>query len=398
MADPWWSDLGLGTGAHGLTFGGRDLAVLAEAHGTPLFVYSADRLRENVALLRAALGGTGLPWCVHYAMKANRFGGVLRTLRAEGDVGIDACSPREVERALAHGFLAHEISATVYAPSDRDLDAYARAGVHLNVDSRSALRRWGLRVPRGTRVGLRVDPGAVEAYGGNARVAYGGGKFGLLPADLPDFLDVAHAAGLVVDTLHVHLGWGLPLSARDAYEAVLERVAALAATLPDLRTVNVGGGLGTRRRAEDRPLRPEDLVAAWTKHLGPLGVTLACEPGTLLVDSAGVLVARVSTVDEKGGTTWVGIDAGVNLYVYAGHYGLPVEIVHVGRPLDPVTRPVSVAGFINEAIDVFGRDVALPEVREGDLVAIVPAGAYGSSMASDHCLRGAFSEVLIGPE
>jgi len=395
VVSEWFDYLGLGVGERGLTFGGDDLAAVAEANDTPVFVYSAERLRKNVGDLRQALGATGLDWRIHYAMKANRHTGVLSTLRAEGDVGIDACSPREVGRALAHGFAPNEVSATIYAPSDRDLDAYAGVGVHLNVDARSALRRWGQRVPKGTGVGLRLDPGAVEAYGGNARVVYGGGKFGFLPDDLPDFVAVARDAGLVVDTLHVHLGWGLPFTARDAYEAVLARVAALAATLPDLHTVNVGGGLGTRRRVTDRPLLPEHLVDAWRKHLGPLGVTLACEPGTLLVDSAGVLVARVATVEQKGDTTWVGIDAGVNLYVYAGHYGLPVEIVHVNRPLDPPTRTVSVSGFINEAIDVFARDVPMPDVREGDLVAIVPAGAYGSSMASDHCLRGTFSEVLV---
>lgn len=393
---PWWLDLGFTAGAHGFEVAGRPLADLAREHGTPLFAYSAPRVRAQAGSLRAALVAGGLPWRVHYALKANRNPGVLAVLRGEGDVGIDACSPREVERALACGFRADEVSATVSMPSDRDLAAYAAAGVHVNLDTRSAIRRFGAVAPEGTGIGLRVDPCARVGYDGDGRVTYGGTKFGLLAEDVPEALATAAAHGLVVDTVHMHLGWGLPQSARAEYAACVERLASIARSIPTVRTVNLGGGFGARRRASDAPLLPEHVTGAIRAHLGPLGVTVAFEPGTLLVDSAGVLAVRVSSVETKAGRTWVGVDAGHNLYVYGAYYGLPVEIVHAARPLDRAAHRYAVAGHINEAVDVFGHDVALPEVREGDLLAILPAGAYGSSMASDHCLRGDFREVVVG--
>lgn len=392
---PWWEDDVLRAGPDGLTVDGHPVAALAAQHGTPLYVYSARAVRRQVATLRGALATVGAPWRIWYALKANRFPPLLAVLRAEGDVGVDACSPREVERALASGFAPAEVSFTAGMLSDRDLDRVAAAGVHVNLDSRSALRRYGARVPRGRRVGLRLDPGVATGYGDSDKLAYGKTKFGFLPEDLGDALDAAHAAGLVVDTLHVHFGWGLPASALPAVDAGLARLAALARELPDLAVVNVGGGLGARLREADAPLPLESWAAALARHLAPLGVTVACEPGTLLVARAGLLVVRVNTVERKGPVTWVGVDAGHAVNVYAAHYGLPLEIVAVERPAAAATQVVHVAGHVNEANDVFARDRALPPVAEGDLLAFFPAGAYGSAMASDHCLRGEFGEVLV---
>ena len=109
---PELSRTGLSVGSEGLAFGGASLAALARAHGTPTYVYDAARVRAAVAELRAALSETGLRSQIFYAMKANRFAPLLALLRAEGDVGIDACSPREVEGALAAGFRPEELSFT----------------------------------------------------------------------------------------------------------------------------------------------------------------------------------------------------------------------------------------------------------------------------------------------
>ncbi len=122
---------------------------------------------------------------------------------------------------------------------------------------------------------------------------------------------------------------------------------------------------------------------------------VACEPGTFVASSAGVLVAEVNTVETRKSGTWVGIDAGHNVNCYAAHYGIPLAILSVARPLAPEGPAVRLAGNINEANDVFARSVPLPELHEGDLVALYPAGAYGASMASDHCLRALPAEVLV---
>jgi len=394
MSAPWWLSSPWSVTAEGLCLDGAALAPLAERRGGPLYVYSATAIRTAIAALRAALSTTGLPFDVYYAAKANRFGPVLSLMQAEG-VGIDACSPREVERALAHGFRADQISFTGSFLSDRDLDALVAAGVHVNLDAPSALRRYAARAPRGSAVGLRLDPSVRISYDDDPKVAYGGTKFGLLPDEVEPAMRLCAELGLRVDVLHVHLGWGLPAAALDRVEPVLAEVAAWARRWPSVTTINLGGGLGARRKAADQPMGPEHLAPLIRRHLGPLGLRIAVEPGTLLVDRAGALVMRVSCLHEKGPVTWVGVDAGHAINVYAAHYGLPGEIVHARRPLDPPARVVHVAGHINEANDVFARDVALPAVDEGDWLALLPAGAYGSSMASDHCLRGGFVEMLL---
>jgi diaminopimelate decarboxylase len=122
---------------------------------------------------------------------------------------------------------------------------------------------------------------------------------------------------------------------------------------------------------------------------------VACEPGTLLVDWAGVLLTQVTTIERKADRLWLGVDAGHNLNVYAAHYGLPVGILPTIHPDAPSTHTYSVAGNLNESGDVFARDIQLPDVREGDFLAFVPGGAYGASMASEHCLRGPAREVAL---
>jgi diaminopimelate decarboxylase len=369
-----------------------ELIAWARRLGTPCYLYSRQPIRDRLARLRDAL--SGLPRRLHYAMKANRHPEVLACIRAEGDVGIDACSPREVALALEAGFAAGEISVTAGMPSNRDLAAFARTGVHVNLDTLSAIRRFGAVAPAGTAIGLRLDPGAMAGWGGNARLAYGAGKFGLAEEALPAALDACRAAGLTVDTLHVHCGWNLQRAVLPDFERALAMLGRLAGAL-SIPTINVGGGLGVRFRPDDDPLPVEEWAAALRRHLAAPGRTIACEPGTFVVAEAGVLVAEVNTVERRGDITWIGVDCGHNVNVYAAHYGIPLRIALLGARTGGLKR-YAVAGNINEANDVFAMDALLPEPREGDLLAFFPAGAYGSSMASDHCLRGWAAEAMMG--
>jgi diaminopimelate decarboxylase len=193
----------------------------------------------------------------------------------------------------------------------------------------------------------------------------------------------------------MHLGWGL--QARDAakVDVALGRLAELAAAIPGVRTLNVGGGLCARQREEDEPLALGTWAELLAARLAPTGCTIACEPGTFVAASAGVLVAEVNTVERRRGDVWIGLDAGSNVNVFMAHYGIPLAIVPVEAPLAPATETVHVAGNINEANDVFARAARVPRLDEGALVALYPAGAYGASMASDHCLRGLPREVLV---
>lgn len=396
---PWWLQDALTVGPHGLELDGHPLADLARQHGTPTYVYSAATVRRRFHEMRRALRSIGAPFRIQYAMKANRFGPLLDLVRAEGDLGIDACSPREVERALQHGFQPHEISVTAGMLSPRDLQAFAGQGVHLNLDTLSVLRRWSQTPGHGRQVGLRINPGVAIGWGEEPKLRYGNSKFGFDADAVLDAVTVAQGLALEVDTLHCHVGWGLQESAAPRLGQVFARLATWAREIPSVRVVNVGGGLCWKQREQDRPLPVQTWADLLAQHLGPVcrerDLTIACEPGTFAVASAGVLLAQVNTVETRASGTWLGIDAGHNVNVYAAHYGIPLAIAAVRNPLDPVAARLHVAGNVNEANDVFGRDVPLPEVQEGDVLALYPAGAYGASMASDHCMRGLPREVLV---
>lgn len=394
-ATPWWLGDALSAGPRGLELDGIAIADVAREYGTPVYIYGSKTLRRRVAEIRGALLETQSPFRIHYAMKAARFPPLLALLRREADVAIDACSPREVEQALAIGFTAAEISVTASMMSDRDLGYFARQGVHVNLDTFSALRRWAaIRGPQAT-VGLRLNPMVQVGWGEDPKLCYGDSKFGFDSETILEAATYAESLGLTVDVVHMHAGWGMQSSAAPHLATVFAQLASLSRAIPTVHTINVGGGLCWRQRAEDDPLTVSAWSALLRENLAASGITIACEPGTFLTASAGVLVAEVNTVEKRKSGTWIGIDAGHNVNSYAAHYGIPLEIISVARPLAAAAKTMHVAGNINEANDIFARSKSLPDLQEGELIALYPAGAYGASMASTHCMRDLPTEVLL---
>jgi diaminopimelate decarboxylase len=378
---------------HGrLSIRGRDAEELARAHGTPVYVYDLERVADNVRRLRGALDRAGLRSVVRFALKANREREILAVLREAG-VGIDASSPGEVELALAAGWPAEGVSFTGTNVSDRDLDALLPTGVHMNVDLLSQLRRYGRRAP-GTRVGLRVNPRAGGAYGGRGETLYAGArptKFGIYAEDLDAALAIAREHDLTVDTVHLHVGDGFLDDGLPGFEAALGQAAAIAARLLaagcPIREVNTGGGLGIPQAPGERPLDLDAYAAAVARRLGPLGVAVACEPGDFLVKDAGVLLCEVVTVEDRLGTTFVGLDAGWNVMPDRFVYGVSPDIVLCCAVDAEPVHAVTVAGHINEGDDLFAEEHAMPAVEEGDIVAMMDVGGYHQAMSSTHCLR-----------
>src|SRR4051812_26556103 len=232
---PWWIRPGLDIDTAGrLRIAGRDAESLVREHGTPLFVYDRVRFAENARRVQAALERTGLPFRLRFAMKANPYPEVLEVFRGLGapraaeSVGIDACSPGEVQRALACGWGPSEISYTGTNVSERDLDVLLGAGVHLNLDAISQIERFGKRAP-GSTIGVRIDPGAGAGY--NGHLEYSGSrptKFGIALDRLDDVLTAARRHELAIDTVHFHAGSGWLAGGLGAFEeAILIAVEAV---------------------------------------------------------------------------------------------------------------------------------------------------------------------------
>ncbi len=404
-AGPWWERPGLEAADGRLVIAGRDAEALAREHGTPLFAYDLERVAENARRLRDALVATGLPTRLRFALKANVQPEFLARLRglgspgSPGAIGIDACSPGEVLHALAHDWRADEISFTGTNVSERDLDVLLAHDVHLNLDAVSQLERVGRRAP-GSAVGLRVNPGVGAGY--HAGLAYSGErptKFGIYEDRLDEALTVARRHDLTIDTVHVHAGSGWLGDGLPAFEAAIARVAVMARRLMDagcpIREVNVGGGIGVPARADEIAVDAPAYADVLARRLGPLGVTIASEPGDYIAKDTAILLGEVVTVEERGPTTFVGLDLGWNINCAYFIYRYAQELVVCRAADGPRTRLVTVAGHINEAGDLFAEDYPMTELREGDIVAILNAGGYEQAMSMTHCLRPVAGAVYL---
>jgi diaminopimelate decarboxylase len=394
---PWWERPGLGIRGGRLTIAGRDAEALAREHGTPLFVYDLERVAENARTVIGALARTGLRTRPRFAMKANPEPAILAVLRglgapgAPGSIGIDACSPGEVVHALANGWRAEEISFTGSNVSERDLDVLLPSGVHMNLDAISQIERFGRRAP-GRAIGIRVNPGAGAGY--HEGLEYSGDrptKFGIYPDRLDDALAAAARHDLAIDTVHFHAGSGWLADGLPSFEAALvsavEMVRRLIAAGCPIDEVNVGGGLGAPARDDERPIDLDAYAAVLARHLGPLGVAVAVEPGDFMVKDSAILLGEVVTVEDRQGTRFVGLDLGWNVDCSYFIYRFAQEAVICRAADAPRTQLVTIAGHINEAGDIFAEEYPFPEVAEGDIVALLNAGGYKQAMSTTHCLR-----------
>ena len=402
---PWWVRPGLEAMEGRLRIAGADAGALAREHGTPLFIYDRTRFAENARRLQAALASTGLPNRLRFALKANPLPEILEVFRALGEpgapdsIGIDACSPGEVERAIECGWLAGEISFTGTNVSERDLDVLLHHGVHLNLDAISQIGRYGRRAP-GTAIGIRIDPGAGAGY--NEHLHYSGdrpSKFGISLERLDDALAVARRHDLIIDTVHFHAGSGWLADGLAGFEAALARaveaVDLLRAAGCPIDEVNVGGGLGAVARQDERPVDLDAYAATLARHLADLDLTVGCEPGDYLSKDAAILLGEVVTIEERRGVTFVGLDLGWNVNCAYFIYGFAQELVPCHDPDAARTETVTVAGHINEAGDVFAENYPMAPVQEGDVVALLNAGGYHQAMSSTHCLRPTGKAVFL---
>ena len=398
-AQHWWarSDLDYRDGS--LHLGSQDLAELAGHHGTPSFVYSAARIVDKLHQLTAALNRAGVPHRIFYAMKANRFGPLINHIKQHTTCGIDVCSPRELLTAREHGFAETDITYTGTSISRADWDIIAaHQDIIFNCDSISAIRQLGQRCS-GREIDLRINPQLTASALDN--VSYAGekaSKFGIYPDRFDEALTTAAEYGMTVTTLHFHAGSGYLNAQLPELETILDRVSAYLAHTPNIRQVDIGGGLGVPLRAGEAPLDLDQWAGILARFASQHDVEIQVEPGDFLVKDAGALLLEVCYVEEKGGTLFVGVNGGFNLSNLHAFYGYPNIVVPLREPADDSRQTVSVAGNINEGIDLLAEDIALPTLTEGDLLAFLNLGGYSAASSSDHCMRGSFSEHLINAD
>ncbi len=374
---PWWESKR------------SELLAVAEQHDA-VYVYERDNVRQAV---RALLSLSSVD-AVFYAMKANSNPGVLRIIHEEG-ANFECVSPGEIERVQTL-FPDLEPGRILFTPNFAPRYEYAWAleqGVWVTLDNLHPLRHWP-ELFHERELFIRVDPGRGRGHHEHVKTAGVHSKFGIPLFELDELEDLARAAQTRIVGLHAHTGSGILTP--DNWRETGVQLAELRARFPDVRYMDLGGGLGIPEKPGERPL---DLEALDT-HIGHVrslsgDTELWLEPGRFLVAQAGVLLARVTQTKGKGAMTYVGVATGMNSLIRPALYGAYHEIVNLSRLGETPTDIVTIVGPNCETGDRLGSDRLLPPTHEGDVLAIANAGAYGYVMSSHYNLREPAVEVLI---
>ncbi|MBS7624309.1 MAG: diaminopimelate decarboxylase [Candidatus Bathyarchaeia archaeon] len=376
---------------------------LADKFDTPIYVLIENRIRENYRRLRDALLRRYDRVRVYYSAKANTNLAVLRILESEGAY-LDAVSPGEVFLALKAGFKPERILFTGTSVRNDEIRFLVDSGVTINIDSLSQLRRLlSIHVPE--ILSVRVNPEVGAGHHEHVITAGRNSKFGIWEADVLEAYRIALEAGVRRFGIHMHIGSGI-LSIEPfllAAEKLLKIAGQIRSRLGiKFDFIDFGGGLGVPYRPGEKPLDVEafadsmlSLFKSMVKEYD-LGEPFFCvEPGRYIVCDASILLTRVNTVKVTPFKKFIGVDAGFNLLIRPAMYGAYHHII-VANKLDDVEKEVyDVAGPLCESGDILAKDRLLPEVHEGDLLAILNAGAYGFAMSSQYNSRPRCAEVLV---
>jgi diaminopimelate decarboxylase len=373
------------------------LAALAAEYGTPLYVYSAAALRENYWRLRAAFAPLQPQIC--YAVKANGNLALLRLLQGEG-AGFDIVSGGELFRALQAGAGASTLVFAGVGKTDVELAAALRANIGwFNVESADEVARLNaLAVAAGkrARVAVRLNPGVDPDTHHHIRTGGSGSKFGL---PVPEALRLAERwadfPALDLRGAHIHIGSQVPEATPTL--AALEVALAFVDAVPSIDTLDLGGGFPVPYRESDRYTPIEAFAAPIVARLLPLVGRLHfhLEPGRYLVANTGALLATVQAVKDVAGRRTLIVDAGMQTLLRPALYDAYHRVLPLEAGAEAEAVPTDLAGPICESADVLARDRALPPLQVGDQLALLEAGAYGFSMASQYNAHPRPAEVLV---
>ena len=373
---PWWR---------------RDAAELLElmAGRDSAFVYRLDVARKAARRLHGLRSISR----VFYAIKANDHPALLGAL-AEAGCGFECVSWNEVRHVLENvpGVQEQDLLFTPNFAPRAEYEAALKSGVQLTVDNAWVVHNWpGLFA--GKSLFLRLDLEAGHGHHKKVVTAGADSKFGISLRDIDAVMEALNAQGAAVTGLHTHTGSGV--TDVDVWREQLERFVSVLPKFPDARVLDLGGGLGVPDRPEKAALDLERFDDLLERTLGDIDVGLWLEPGRYLASECGVLLARVTQLKSKGDYNYLGIATGMNSLIRPALYGAYHHIVNLDRLEEEASMTYQVVGPICESGDIVGADRRLPACKEGDVMLVTNAGAYGRVMSSSYNRRQPAEEIII---
>lgn len=373
------------------------ISKIAAEVGTPFYLYSEQKLRDNFKSFADAVKPLKKA-TVCFAVKSNFNPTILKILAGMG-AGADIVSGGELELALQAGVPADKIVFSGVGKTRAELTAAIMAGIkQINAESKSEIRlinEIAIGLNKTAAVGIRVNPDVDARTHEKITTGKKENKFGIDWNDARRlFLSAEQFKGLSLHGIEVHVGSQiLELSPfREAFVKTKKMLNDLKEHGVSIQTVDVGGGLGVAYKTDESAPSPADYIAVLQDVLGDFDGEFVFEPGRCISGDAGVLVASVVRVKQTGDKRFAVLDAGMSDLVRPAMYDAyhNIEAVKGGE----ASERYDVVGPICESADIFGKDRMLPELNEGDLIAIETAGAYGAAMASNYNGRPLIAEVL----
>lgn len=372
----------------------EQLVALADQFGTPLYVYHAERIKEQYQKLVSAF--SILDTNFFYASKALTNVNILRYIKEIG-CNVDCSSINEVYLALHAGFLPHQILYTSNGIAFSEIEEAVAAGVHINIDSLSNLEKFGKKYGHDYPVGIRIRPNIMA--GGNLKISTGhdGSKFGIPVAQLNQIEEIVKQNNLFIRTLHIHTG--SDIKDADVFVRGIEVLFELIPHFPELEIIDLGGGFKVPYKPDEEEtdvlLLAKKIKEAFDCHptAGDKKFQLWFEPGKFLVSAAGYMLAEVTVLKDTGSIEFAAVNSGLNHLIRPMMYDAYHHIVNISNPAGKV-KVYTVTGNICET-DTFAAGRQLNEIREGDILAFYNAGAYGFEMSSNYNSRFKPAEVLV---
>ncbi len=373
---------------------GLALTEIAKEFGTPAYVYDGKKIVAQLQNLKNAFSEN--PLKVKFAMKALSNVSILKLLKQHG-AGVDAVSINEAQLALGAGFEKEEIQYTPNCVDFSEVEAGVELGLCINLDNLSVLEKFGKKYASTYPCGLRLNPHIMA--GGNLKISTGHGnsKFGISIYQLPQIMQLVNQYKIVINGLHIHTG--SEITETDVFLKMAEILFSVARDFPELKFIDFGSGFKVAYKEGDHVTNIYDLGLKLGKKFKEFCQSYGrqlefwIEPGKYLVSESGYLLVTTNVVKTTPSITFVGVDSGLNHLLRPMMYDAYHEIVNLSNP-EGSHKIYTVVGNICET-DTLGADRKLNEVREGDILALKNAGAYGYSMASNYNSRLRPPEVLI---
>ena len=378
-----------------------DLSALADEVGTPFYCYSTATLERHYQVMDKAFEGTDHMIC--YAMKANSNQAVIKTMAAQG-AGMDVVSEGELRRALQAGVPARRIVFSGVGKTAREMAFALKEGIAcFNVESEPELELLSAvatRVGQRASVSIRVNPDVDAKTHAKITTGKADNKFGISWTKAHEVYGrAAKLPGLDVAGIDMHIGSQITELApfEQAYKLMAQLTLSLKADGHNIRHLDLGGGLGIPYRGDnDVPPHPDEYGAMVKRVLGPLGLKLVLEPGRMFVGNAGILVTRVIYVKQSGTKVFVIQDGAMNDLIRPTLYDAHHDILPVNESRKVAEMiEVDVVGGVCESGDYFAKDRRMPRPEQGDLLAVMTAGAYGAVQAGTYNTRPLVPEVLV---